>query len=885
MRGVAQLGLAERVAERLGGRLHRGRVERAGDVERASRAGRASRGLRAGARRARRAAPDSTTWPGALSLATVTPCGGRDRPRRRPRSPPSEREHRAAVPPASAIRRPRSTTRRSGVVARRARRRRRARSSSPSEWPASAAAVPSSARRVPAGEAGAEDRGLGEAGRLVGARERVLADERGDELEQVGRARRDEVAHVRRLAALAGEEDDRGSGVGDQAHTDNLSAAYASSPAVGGREPPSRGVRGPAPLRAVVYAIRPSRCARCTASARLRTLELAVQRARVLLDRVRREEAAARRSRGWSRRRRSARAPRARGPRAAGLRAPRAGAKTVMPRPTMRTAPAMSAAGQSLETKPDGAGGARRARRDPPGAGDQQHVAWRARPRAAARRSRRPTPGRRTGRRARRAARSGAPARPPPRALRALRQRSTHGCSPSISRKPQWTTSWSSTTSTRRRRSPVVPVASRPGLRSGAVNRHRQPDAPVPGSRSPNSTMPPSCSASSAASRRPIPVVPRRGRVDAVVDHLEHERAVGDVERAPRRCVGCACLCALRTASASTDCASGSQLARHARRARTRASSRDLAGRGCSRRRRSSSSRSVVCVVRRACARAGAAARAAGRTARPGARRRALARLGVERSRLAREHERARRTAAGSTPSCTSRARSMRSCSCARALVLVGREPRGGGERRDLAERPQRVALGVAQRRPRPARGRTRITPSQRPAADIGVQTSVASRGGRGTRPGPRRLVVADLDRRGPPRAPGGRSGADSTRDVRAVEQRRGRCRGRRRRARGGGRRRSGRSPRGPSTPRGRSPRTGGCRSRRSTPSASTRASSSTNVSSASMPTVGSGVASLLMRTGTSSPTPQRRSGHAHGITRRIRSSAASGAPRPSDCS
>ena len=44
-------------------------------------------------------------------------------------------------------------------------------------------------------------------------------------------------------------------------------------------------------------------------------------------------------------------------------------------------------------------------------------------------------------------------ARAPRAALRALRQRSTHGCSPSISRRPQCTTSWSSTTSTRSLRS------------------------------------------------------------------------------------------------------------------------------------------------------------------------------------------------------------------------------------------------------------------------------------------------------------------------------------------------------------------------------------------------------------------------------------------------
>ena len=73
--------------------------------------------------------------------------------------------------------------------------------------------------RVPAGEAGAEDRGLGEAGGLAGAREGILAHERDAALEQLGGALRDEVAHLRCLAALAGKQHDRGGGVGDQGHT------------------------------------------------------------------------------------------------------------------------------------------------------------------------------------------------------------------------------------------------------------------------------------------------------------------------------------------------------------------------------------------------------------------------------------------------------------------------------------------------------------------------------------------------------------------------------------------------------------------------------------------------------------------------------------------
>ncbi len=63
------------------------------------------------------------------------------------------------------------------------------------------------AEGLPAGQAGAEDRRLGEVGALVGARERVLADGLDGHLQQVGPDALHEVAHVRRLAPLAGEQD------------------------------------------------------------------------------------------------------------------------------------------------------------------------------------------------------------------------------------------------------------------------------------------------------------------------------------------------------------------------------------------------------------------------------------------------------------------------------------------------------------------------------------------------------------------------------------------------------------------------------------------------------------------------------------------------------
>ena len=207
--------------------------------------------------------------------------------------------------------------------------------------------------------------------------------------------------------------------------------------------------------------------------------ELAIQRGGVLLDGVRAQEQLAGDLAVGRARATASRTSRSRSE-SGGPAGDSCGLKTVMPRPTMRTAPAMSAAGQSLEMKPEAPAALRRVGADAAGAGDQQDVEPRARARAAAGRSPRRTPGRRTGPRARRAGRSGARARAPPACCARSAQRSTHGCSPSIIRRPQCTTSWSSTTSTRSLRS-LEPAAIRDGLRSGPVKRHRQSHAPVAG--------------------------------------------------------------------------------------------------------------------------------------------------------------------------------------------------------------------------------------------------------------------------------------------------------------------------------------------------------------------------------------------------------------------
>ena len=156
------LGLVERRAERLDGRLHARRVEGAGDIERSARLPRSRAASSAFSSASR--SPERTTWPGALSLATVTrrlrPIGfgvlevGAD-----------ERQHRAVVVGlghqlAAQDDEFRASSRSSTPAAASA-------ASSPSEWPAAARGV--EVERVPAGEAGAEDGGLGEAGGLADA--------------------------------------------------------------------------------------------------------------------------------------------------------------------------------------------------------------------------------------------------------------------------------------------------------------------------------------------------------------------------------------------------------------------------------------------------------------------------------------------------------------------------------------------------------------------------------------------------------------------------------------------------------------------------------------------------------------------------------------------
>src|SRR5215207_1216072 len=87
---------------------------------------------------------------------------------------------------------------------------------------------------------------------------------------------------------------------------------------------------------------------------------------------------------------------------------------------------------------------------------------------------------------------------------------------------------------------------------TGTAIRTRQ----RPGPRSPNSTMPPAWSASSAASLSPIPVVLGRPPTPSLQTSRTSVSSLRSSETSTW--VGRACLCALRTASARTDWASGS---------------------------------------------------------------------------------------------------------------------------------------------------------------------------------------------------------------------------------------------------------------------------------------------------------------------------------------
>ena len=294
------------------------------------------------------APPLSTSWPGALSLATTTPCAAARRrawvdvaPISASIVPPP------AASPASAISRPRSALSRSALSSLRTPAAASA-ASSPREWPASACGRSAPAQLRPARQGCRADRRLGEARALGDPGEGILPRGIDRHLEKVGADARDEVAHALGLGPLPREQD---SGRSRCEHIpiypDRRHRGYAVSrdtPRSGGSIDAARGVRPATQMR-------PSRCARWTASARLRTPSLRYRRLVCSLTVCGERcscSAISRLVEPSATRLRTSRSRSVRG----GAEGSVSLSNTVMPSPTMRTASAMSPAGQSLGTKP-----------------------------------------------------------------------------------------------------------------------------------------------------------------------------------------------------------------------------------------------------------------------------------------------------------------------------------------------------------------------------------------------------------------------------------------------------------------------------------------------------------------------------------------------------
>ena len=149
--------------------------------------------------------------------------------------------------------------------------------SSPSEWPASATGRTSARALLPAGDARAEDRRLGEPGALAHARERVLADER-DALAPAAPGRRARRARAERSCWLPWPGKRPAMTPVDTSHRFAVrrrpgAASGARTAHMGGPVRAPGGVLSAA-SRAGAQRCRPRRCARWTASARLRAPSL-----------------------------------------------------------------------------------------------------------------------------------------------------------------------------------------------------------------------------------------------------------------------------------------------------------------------------------------------------------------------------------------------------------------------------------------------------------------------------------------------------------------------------------------------------------------------------------------------------------------------------------
>ena len=259
---------------------------------------------------------------------------------------------------------------------------------------------------------------------------------------------------------------------------------------------------------------------------------------------------------------------------------------------------------------------------------------------------------------------------------------------------PQWTMSWSSTTRTQSARGRRAGRGRSCRRRRGRGGDGEKPDVPAVGRRAAEVDGGAELQRLEGRQAQADAGAGGRARADAVVDDRDRDRVARRARRRPRSLVGRACLRALRTASATTVWASGSSAAGISA---SSAQQTVRFGSACS-----SARRHQLLAQRRLDTRA--TARASGRWIAVRSSSVAACSSSAQRSRWGAVRSPGAPSASATpnrrwtTRSCTSRARSSRSPrwrarSCWRVAARAER-----GERADLAEGPQALALGGGER-------------------------------------------------------------------------------------------------------------------------------------------------------------------------------------------
>ncbi len=156
--------------------------------------------------RASRASPESTTCWGELSLATDSPCACASPGALLRRARAHQRQHAASPLLTRFLHQAAAKADQPQAVGLGQRSGRDQRAQLPQRMAGHELAV-GPAQRAPAGQAGAEDRGLGVLGSVLRAGERILPHHLLGQLEQIRAGAGDSVTHVRCLTALAGKQD------------------------------------------------------------------------------------------------------------------------------------------------------------------------------------------------------------------------------------------------------------------------------------------------------------------------------------------------------------------------------------------------------------------------------------------------------------------------------------------------------------------------------------------------------------------------------------------------------------------------------------------------------------------------------------------------------